>query len=244
MPSIKKETILKGIKYCEEKHIFKELNKVYDDVPKGNCKGCGNCCMESVGINLVEFLNIYNYLQKNNKLKSNIMNNIFDYYFLEYVKKLPCPFKDENNRCSIYEVRPLNCRIYGHWIKEDYNKNLDKIKDENREFAKYMEKQYGLTINNNIINYKIPYCEDFKPDKGYMSKHHRLSFYDRIVTLDSNLYSKGIININFRDRGIVEYFVESVFNEKLSSNIKIKITKDETIRNKTLNKLKRLLIIG
>ncbi|HSQ33795.1 MAG TPA: YkgJ family cysteine cluster protein [Peptostreptococcaceae bacterium] len=239
---MKKETILKSIKYCEENNIFSELNKVYDSVPKGNCKGCGNCCMESVGINLVEFLNIYNYLQKSNKLKSNSMNNIFDYYFLEYVKKLPCPFKDENNRCSIYEVRPLNCRIYGHWIKDDYNNNLNRIKKQNIEFAKYMGETYGLTISDNIVNYKIYYCEDFKPYEDYMSKDNRLSFSDRIVTLDSKLYSKGIMNINFKDRGIVEYFIESIFNEKVSSNIKIKITKDNTIRNKTLKKLKKIFI--
>lgn len=242
MPSIKKETILKSIKYCEQNNIFSELNKVYDSVPKGNCKGCGNCCMESVGINLVEFLNIYNYLQKSNKLKSNSMNNIFDYYFLEYVEKLPCPFKDENNRCSIYEVRPLNCRIYGHWIKEDYNSNLNKVKKQNVEFAKYMRKTYDLNISDNVINYKISYCEDFKPYEGYMSKDNRLNLSDKIVTLDSKLYSKGIININFKDRGIVEYFIESIFNERISSNIKIKITKDNNIRNKTLNKLKKLFI--
>jgi Fe-S-cluster containining protein len=242
MPSIKKETILKGIKHCKENKIFFELHKIYDDVPKGNCKGCGNCCMESVGISLVEFLNIYNYLQKNNKLKSNMINNIFDYYFLEYVQKLPCPFKDENNMCSIYEVRPLNCRIYGHWIKEDYNNNLNKIKKQNIEFAKYMKEEHDLTINDSIVNYKISYCEDFKPYKDYMSKYNRLSFSDKIVTLDSKLYSKGIINIDFKDRGIVEYFIESMFNEKVSRNIKIKITKDNNLRKKTLNKLKRLFI--
>ena len=48
--------------------IIDELNKIYESVPSGDCTGCGNCCMESVGINLTEFLNIYDYLSKNDEL--------------------------------------------------------------------------------------------------------------------------------------------------------------------------------
>ncbi len=29
-----------------------------------------------------------------------------------------------------------------------------------------------------------------------------------LMTLDSNIYFKGIIDIDFKDRGIVEYFIE------------------------------------
>ena len=33
------------------------------------------------------------------------------------------------------------------------------------------------------------------------------------MILDSNMYSKGIIDIDFKDRGIVEYFIEYLLNE-------------------------------
>ena len=78
--------------------------------------------MESVGTNLIEFINIYNYLENKPELKKMCLDKIIDYYFLEYIDKKPCPFKDKDNRCMIYEVRPLNCRLFGHWKKEDYNK--------------------------------------------------------------------------------------------------------------------------
>ena len=82
--------------------------------------------MESVGINLIEFLNIYNYLQDKDELRKKSIGRIMDYYFMEFMEKKSCPFKDENNMCLIYEVRPLNCRLFGHWKKEDYNKNLKR----------------------------------------------------------------------------------------------------------------------
>ena len=59
MASIKREQILESIEFCEKNGYFEKLNDIYSTLPKGDCAGCGNCCMESVGINLIEFLNIY-----------------------------------------------------------------------------------------------------------------------------------------------------------------------------------------
>ncbi|SHJ92691.1 YkgJ family cysteine cluster protein [Tepidibacter formicigenes] len=242
MPSIKKDDIQRGIEYSIKENLFESLNKLYNSIPNGECNGCGNCCMESVGANFIEFLNIYNYIQKSKDMKYIIMDRILDYYFLEYTKKIPCPFKDEKNRCSIYSVRPLNCRIYGHWIKEDYEKNYERIKKENIDFAKNMNKNYGINISDEVLNYKIKYCEDFKPSKGYMTKEERMNFYDSVVMLDSKLYSRGIINTTFKDRGIVEYFIESIFYENTSKNIKFNISKDLYKSKAVLNRLKKLIL--
>ena len=129
MTSIKKNHVVNCINYANENRLFDKLNNIYKSLPSGDCSGCGNCCMESVGTNLIEFINIYNYLENKPELKKMCLDKIIDYYFLEYIDKKPCPFKDKDNRCMIYEVRPLNCRLFGHWKKEDYNKNLmDRIK--------------------------------------------------------------------------------------------------------------------
>ena len=133
MASINNTEIIKSINYAEKNQLFEKLNNIYDTLPKGKCTGCGKCCMESVGINLIEFLNIYNYLQDKDELRKKSIGRIMDYYFMEFMEKKSCPFKDENNMCLIYEVRPLNCRLFGHWKKEDYNKNLKDITEKNTE---------------------------------------------------------------------------------------------------------------
>ena len=69
MASINNTEIIKSINYAEKNQLFEKLNNIYDTLPKGKCTGCGNCCMESVGINLIEFLNIYNYLQDKDELR-------------------------------------------------------------------------------------------------------------------------------------------------------------------------------
>ena len=62
MTTLKKNDIYKSIEYAKENNLIDELNKIYESVPSGDCTGGGNCCMESVGINLTEFLNIKSYV--------------------------------------------------------------------------------------------------------------------------------------------------------------------------------------
>ena len=242
MASINKTDILKSIDYAKKNKLFDKLNNIYDTLPKGKCTGCGNCCMESVGINLIEFLNIYNYLQDKDELRKKSIGRIMDYYFMEFMEKKSCPFKDENNMCLIYEVRPLNCRLFGHWKKEDYNKNLKDITEKNQQYKNIMKGKYGFDISDEVVNYKIKYCEDFIPDNEYLSKSERLGFADDLMVLDSRLFSKGVIDIEFRDRGIVEYFIDSLLHQNISYNIKVRISKEPKIAKRTIGRLKRMLI--
>lgn len=242
MATLKKIDIEKSIKFTKENNLINELNQIYNTVPSGNCTGCGSCCMESVGINLIEFINIYNYLLNKEELRKKCLDRVIDYYMLEYVKKNSCPFKDDDNRCLIYEVRPLNCRIYGHWTKNDYNSNLKNINNRNKEYANLIKNEYEIEVNEEVVNYKINYCEDFKPHERYLEKEERLSFADSLMTLDSKIYASGVIDIEFKDRGIVEYFIESLLHENVAYNVKIKVSKDKNIRNIALNRLKKILL--
>ena len=242
MTSIKKNHVLNCIKYANENKLFDKLNSVYSTLPSGDCSGCGKCCMESVGTNLIEFINIFNYLESRHELKKKCLNKVIDYYFLEYIEKKPCPFKDHNNRCMIYEVRPLNCRLFGHWKKEDYNKNLNNVTQRNIEYQDLIKSKYGFDISDKVVNFKIKYCESFIPEERYLSKSERLEFADSLMILDSNIYSKGIIDIDFKDRGVVEYFIESLLNEDTAYNIKIRVSQDERIRYRTINRLKKILL--
>ena len=240
MASIKRQQILESIAFCEKNGYFEKLNEIYSTLPKGECSGCGNCCMESVGINLIEFLNIYRYLADKDELREASIERIVDYYFMELMKKNSCPFRDENNRCLIYEVRPLNCRLFGHWKKEEYNANLSRVIEQNMDYKYSMKKIYGVDISDEVLNFSIKYCDVFKPEKDYLSKKDRLNFEDEIMNLDARILGNELINIPYKDRGIVEYFIESMLYSEFAYKIKIRITKEESIN--VINKIKRILL--
>ena len=105
-----------------------------------------------------------------------------------------------------------------------------------------MKNEYGFDISDEVVNFKIKYCEDFKPENDYLDKSTRLSFSDNIMSLDSRFFANEIIDIDFRDRGIVEYFIELLLNQEVAYNIKIRVSKDEKIRKRTINRLKKILI--
>lgn len=240
MTSIKKSQILQSIEFCDENGYFEKLNDIYATLPKGDCSGCGNCCMESVGINLIEFLNIYKYLSERQELKKNSMERIIDYYFLELIKKNSCPFRDNNNRCLIYEVRPLNCRLFGHWKKDDYNKNLSRVLEQNTAYRDNIKELYNIDINKEVLNFSIKYCEKFKPENSYLSKKSRLDFEDMVMNLDARILSSGLIDIFYKDRGIVEYFIESMMDSDFAYKVKIRITRENN--TKIINRIKKILI--
>ena len=196
--------------------------------------------MESVGTNLIEFINIYNYLENKPELKKMCLDKIIDYYFLEYIDKKPCPFKDKDNRCMIYEVRPLNCRLFGHWKKEDYNANLSRVIEQNMNYKKDMKNLYGVDISDEVLNFSIKYCETFKPEKNYLSKKERLNFEDEIMNLDARILGSELIDIPYKDRGIVEYFIESMLYSDFAYKVKIRITKEKNMN--VINKIKRILL--
>lgn len=133
--------------------------------------------------------------------------------------------------------------MFGHWKKEDYNKNLDNVIEKNNNYRELMKKQYGFEINDEVVNYRIDYCDRFIPNKDYLSKSERLSFFDELMTLDSNIYLSGNIDIDFRDRGIVEYFIESLLYRNLAYNVKIRISKEYKIRKRTIDRIKRIVLI-
>lgn len=57
----------------------------------------------------IEFLNIVNWLQRDN----SDIENIFDFS----LKSRICPFKDlESFQCNIYPVRPFSCRLFGRKV--------------------------------------------------------------------------------------------------------------------------------
>lgn len=91
-----------------------ELAAMYT-LQKGLCKRCGDCCRticKSIAFSKEELKAVSKYLKiPYKKLKRKIRaiplgSQIFD------VPGKPCPFLKGRNVCTIYEVRPIVCKIY------------------------------------------------------------------------------------------------------------------------------------
>jgi len=111
--------------------------------PKPCKQGCDHCCYQSVNVITWEEMTIFKFIHDKLKrpLKRKISSNIKNWFnffnqntreadksnplsFVEYAaierkfreSKIPCPFLVDR-KCSIYEARPMVCRI--HHVKDN-----------------------------------------------------------------------------------------------------------------------------
>jgi len=86
--------------------IKESLEKIYSKIPNFNCQCCHQCCGPIIWFKPEEIL-IREYLEKN-KIKRVIWTK-------EEFKKnnIKCPYLI-NEKCIIYPVRPIVCRLQGN----------------------------------------------------------------------------------------------------------------------------------
>lgn len=219
------EALNKALSDCfERKKMVKDyidsLKKIYERVSPGDCSGCGNCCSESVGASFVEAEVIFESLKNMDKVRQEaILEKLMNYYFDIYDVRQKCPFLDQNKLCEIYEVRPLNCRLYGHWKKDEYNANLERLKLQNADIASVISEKYGYKVSDEYLGFYIEYCNKFKGE--FFPLNTRNELYDELIVLDSKYFVKNKIISAYEDKGIVEHIIDKLFSKQKIYELKV-----------------------
>ncbi|CAH7411518.1 putative YkgJ family cysteine cluster protein [Vibrio chagasii] len=140
-----------------DKQILAELNEVADQIlsdeisPVAVCrKGCGHCCRFPVHVTSVEAKVIANYADiKLNKLKRAAIiesGKIQDDY---------CPFFDKSeSQCSVYEVRPLTCKLHASLDHYDYCAGTDAHTHTSLQVTTPVNHGYGFLIQRLMVREK------------------------------------------------------------------------------------------
>lgn len=106
---------LTQLKRRNTREIDKVIHQAHSEVfSKINCLNCANCCKTTgplftekdieriarhLGLKIQSFIEKYLRIDEDND---------------HVLKTVPCSFLDDENYCSIYEVRPKACREYPH----------------------------------------------------------------------------------------------------------------------------------
>ena len=145
-------TIFQKIKNFIQDFALYLHNKLFSSkyVLKGKCKKCGNCCKNilfSTKDGYIKDKKIFNKMKKKHPYYRNltvqgIVGNKKDFQNGALVFR--CKYLNNNNKCSIYFIRPLFCRDYPN-INQDliYNgvEMLDGCGfyfDVNKKFKDYL----------------------------------------------------------------------------------------------------------
>lgn len=71
--------------------------------PKGNCKGCGECCARFLPVSEFDMQRLYVYVQK---------HHIKPHKHTACTIDLTCPYLTDAKECAVYHARPEVCRMY------------------------------------------------------------------------------------------------------------------------------------
>lgn len=71
--------------------------------PKGDCKGCGECCARFLPMSQFDLQRLYVYVQKHHIKPHERTAGAID---------LTCPYLTDTKECTVYHARPEVCRTY------------------------------------------------------------------------------------------------------------------------------------
>lgn len=127
--------LLKELNKINKKELDNKFHQAHDEVfKKFDCLTCANCCKTTGPLFTITDIN------RISKLFKQKPNDFIDTYLRldedgDYVlKTTPCAFLQADNKCFIYEERPIACREYPHTNRKNM-KQILKLTVKNSEIC-------------------------------------------------------------------------------------------------------------
>lgn len=149
------------MKIVPKVEVLKRLKTIYNQIPSFECKHC-QLCSNPIFWLKPEEINIQEYLKNHHLSYITLSEEEFR------LNDLKCPYL-QNNRCCIYPVRPIVCRLQGLipeltcpnnktvlLSKGKYNKIISELNELNRDIDGIGE-YYGTRkeVNHKIISKNV-----------------------------------------------------------------------------------------
>lgn len=111
-----------------------KIQAVYNSVQLEStcCRQCTCCMVSCPQMNQCEAATILDkiWAEWSDLKRKKFIVKCMNYFFSNSMVK-PCPLLGKGSDgvigCSVYEDRPLNCRVYGQWSNESYEKRVDRF---------------------------------------------------------------------------------------------------------------------
>lgn len=162
------------------------------------CRNCGKCCSAfyaQINLTIGDLIRISGFLNKSIKyiLRNFVGINPFGNpenptkFCYELGINMPCVLR-KNEKCSVYEARPLNCRLFPYWVLVqafvfDQNKIIDASykcmnglelkRDKIKKYSDYSKlvgdilMQEASLTDNILYKLKIKHSVDLSKNKSY-----------------------------------------------------------------------------
>lgn len=173
--------------YADNNGLFRELERIYFELPNQECSDCDRCCKEPPSASLLEYLYAYRFIRDNLRdHHAAILRGAAEFFFLELADpELKCPFRGAEG-CLILPARPLGCRLFGLLSEEDYQKKEEERVRHLADVAAYFRTEYGIELPPAILEAR-PYCGRNRDGVQEFAAGDLTNLEMRLLALDTSI---------------------------------------------------------
>lgn len=206
-------------------NLKKKLQSIYnDEIDLSTTMTCKcTCCLTTCpSMNFSEFIQIITEAWKSwtKDDKTELICTSIEYFFKNEFEKWgiqtlvkPCMLLDKSTGlCKCYEDRPLSCRLFGIWPKDEYERRVSK-------FVKAYSK-YGLIKEDLPLYFQCPLVERNNKDKE-LTLEIINGLYKKLDLLDKNISDFSDLQISQKHnyRSFHDWLLLKVFGEDWLSKL-------------------------
>jgi len=230
------------------------------------CRNCGKCCSAfyaQINLTIGDLIRISDFLEKpvSYILKNFVGINPFGdpanptKFSYELGINMPCLLR-KNEKCSVYDARPLNCRLFPYWVLIQefiFNKkemidasykcmnNLELKKGNLKRYSDYSKLvgdiliQEASLIDNILYRLKIKHSTDLSKNKDYqklIAKYKNKKTSNNLKQLETEkikLAKKIFGKLKDSDIKVIEDEAKKPFLLKIVENNTKRLTEAEDI---------------
>lgn len=193
-----------ALRTAERSGLFDSLARVYATFERTTCDSCARCCFESPGVFFVEHLRLVKLLDgmPQPQRQTLLRRAVGELFFSWIDPNRTCIFLDGANRCSIYEQRPLACRLFGFVAPSDRETAEVEARMSAREEARRLAR-LGITIPEEIVTRSLVSCDRVRDTQGRPVRHVDADdLAARVARLDEALLPREVVLREFCFRSL------------------------------------------
>ena len=203
--------------------LFDGLRRIYAGLPRTSCDNCARCCFESPGVFYVEYLSLLDTLAKMpGARRDELIRRAFRELFFSWIEPdRTCIFL-ESQRCTIYDQRPLACRLFGLVPAADRDAAEAQARLAAREEARRLSR-FGIEVPEAVIRRALVSCDKVRNARGEAVTVNAEAIAARVAKLDTALISQQLVIEEFCFRSLPERLGAAAVGDDAVSALRLQL---------------------
>ncbi|MFB3881485.1 MAG: YkgJ family cysteine cluster protein [Armatimonadota bacterium] len=203
--------------------LFDGLRRIYAGFPRTTCENCARCCFESPGLFYIEHLALLDALSAAPApRREGLIRRAFRELFFSWIEPdRTCIFL-ESQRCTIYDRRPLACRLFGLVPAPDRDAAEAQARLAAREEARRLSR-FGIRVPEAVIRRSLASCDKVRDARGKPIAVNGEALASRVAKLDAALIPQQVVIEEFCFRSLPERLGAAAFGEQEVSTLRLQL---------------------